>query len=401
MVWRRVTADPETGWLVRSVGTAAILGVLLTTRPNATPVWCWPVYAVSLVGWLLFVVSDPRLPRTSVWALGVATLVPTVAFGAAQDGTPVVLAGITLGVFVTHLRPPTWVILGVAGLSLVAGATANLLADRTPTDTLVDTVALLVLTIGGLARRQARVHAGQTQRLLDQTRLAQQEHARAAALDERTRIAREMHDVLAHSLGALGVQLELAEALLADKADPAAALARVRRSRRLAAEGLVEARNAVAALRDEVPALGAAVAELAGAFRRDHQVEAEFRTEGTPRPVSSAATVSLLGAAREALTNAAKHAPGAPVTVVLDYQRTLVRLAVCNAAPTRPIARPDGISGYGLTGMRERLVLVGGCLTAGRPREGEGWQVVAEVPDAATAAATADVTGQDATGQGT
>ena len=94
--------DPETGWLVRGIGTIALVVVLLTTRPHSTPGWVWPVYAVAFACWLIFVGTDPRLPRLSIWALGAASTLPTVAFGAATDGTPVLLCAITLGVFVTH-----------------------------------------------------------------------------------------------------------------------------------------------------------------------------------------------------------------------------------------------------------------------------------------------------------
>ena len=369
--------DPENGWLVRAIGTIALVAVLLTTRPHSTPGWVWPVYAAAFACWLTFVLTDPRLPRLSVAALAATSMFPTVAFGAATDGTPILLCAITLGVFVTHTRPPIGAIIAIALFDVLNGGLASVLYHRDPADVFTSVIVLFILSLLGLGRRQYRVKAEGTHRLLEQTRRAQQEQARAAALGERTRIAREMHDVLAHSLGALGVQLELAEALLEDKNDPAAALTRVRRARRLAAEGLAEARGAVAALRDEVPPLPDAITDLVHAFRRDHQVDAEFTVDGEARAISSGATVSLLRTAREALTNAAKHAPGAPVEVVLTYHATLVRLAVSNSGPTLPITRWDGVSGYGLTGMRERLALVGGTLVAG-PWEA-GWQVVAEI----------------------
>ncbi|HEY2701470.1 MAG TPA: histidine kinase [Pseudonocardiaceae bacterium] len=371
--------DPETGWLVRAIGTIALVVVLLTTRPHSTPGWVWPVYAVAFACWLIFVGTDPRLPRLSIWALGAASTLPTVAFGAATDGTPVLLCAITLGVFVTHTRPPTGAVIGVSLFDVLNGGLTSVLYDRDVADVFTDVAVMFILVLLGLGRRQYRVKAEGTHRLLDQTRRAQQEQARAAALGERTRIAREMHDVLAHSLGALGVQLELAEALLEDKNDPAAALQRVRRARRLAAEGLTEARGAVAALRDEVPPLPDAITDLVQGFRRDHQGDAEFTVDGEARAISSGATVSLLSTAREALTNAAKHAPGAPVAVLLTYHATLVRLAVSNSAPTLPAIPRDGVSGYGLTGMRERLALVGGTLVAGPSAAGDGWQVVAEI----------------------
>ncbi|HEY4458899.1 MAG TPA: histidine kinase [Pseudonocardiaceae bacterium] len=371
--------DPETGWLVRAIGTIALIAVLSTTRPHGTPGWVWPVYAASCACWLIFVTTDPRLPRLSIWALGASSMLPTVAFGAATDGTPILLCAITLGVFVTHTRAPIAAIICIVLFDVLNSSLTSVLYDRDVSDVFTDVIVMFVLVLLGLGRRQYRVKAQGTQRLLEQTRRAQQEQARAAALGERTRIAREMHDVLAHSLGALGMQLELAEALLEDKNDPAAALQRVRRARRLAAEGLTEARGAVAALRDEVPPLPDAITDLVQGFRRDHQVDAEFTVDGDARAISSGATVSLLRTAREALTNAAKHAPGAPVAVLLTYHATLVRLAVSNSAPTLPVTLRDGVSGYGLTGMRERLALVGGTLAAGPCAAGDGWQVVAEI----------------------
>jgi signal transduction histidine kinase len=229
-----------------------------------------------------------------------------------------------------------------------------------------------VLTAFGLNRRQYEAQARQTEQLLEQTRLAQSEQARAAALDERGRIARDLHDVLAHSLGALSVQLELAEALLDERGDAEGALDRIRRSRRLAVQGLSEARNAVAALRaDDVPELREALAALAEQHEADHGSAVRLSVAGTADARGSGATVALLNAAREALTNAARHAPGQPVEVGLAYGDG-VRLTVRNKGATTG-------EGFGLAGMRERLALVGGTLTA--DPDGDDWLVVAEVPD--------------------
>ena len=80
--------DPENGWLVRAIGTIALIAVLVTTRPHSTPTWVWPVYGAAFGCWLTFVVTDPRLPRLSIWALGASSIFPTLAFGAATDCTP-------------------------------------------------------------------------------------------------------------------------------------------------------------------------------------------------------------------------------------------------------------------------------------------------------------------------
>ena len=108
---------------------------------------------------------------------------------------------------------------------------------------------------------------------------------------------------------------------------------------------------------------------------REHR--AEFEAAGAQAEEMRTlppATVSLLATAREALTNAAKHAPNTPVDVNLDYHPDTVTLKITNAAQDR-----DDRSGYGLTGMRERIALVGGTLTAGY--NATRWRVVAEVPE--------------------
>ncbi|SDZ44685.1 Signal transduction histidine kinase [Amycolatopsis xylanica] len=349
------------GWLVvQLLGTLLIAATLATAREHQPLVWV--LYGVSTLAWLGFVVTDHRWPRTAQCLLAASTLIPAMTLGIAEDSSAIILCVITLGRLATMAR------LSVLSIVLVGSAdiVLALVLDK-GWQGLVDAGVMLLLLLLGLNRRQYEVQAEQAHALLEQTKLAQAEHARAAALDERTRIAREIHDVLAHSLGALGVQLELAEALLAEKSDVDSALATIRRSRRLAADGLAEARNAVAALRRDVPSLIEALEALVDA----HHGVVDFEATGAARPLPTAATVSLVGTAREALTNAAKHAPGVPVTMTLEFEEGTVRLIVRNEA--------SGVAGtgFGLTGMGERLALADGTLTSGF--EGKYWVVSAEV----------------------
>jgi signal transduction histidine kinase len=371
-LWRRAfNTDPETGVLVRVLVTVMLAVALLTSR--AVPGWLLAVHGGAFACWLFWAVFDSRLRRASLVALAMCSIIAASAIGTGNEGT-VVMACLALPAFASHLRPPTWVITALTLLDLGIVVASTAAWGMSASETLGLGGLMVVLTLFGLHRRQYRLQARQTELLLEQTQRAQKQQAKAAALDERARIAREMHDVLAHSLGALSVQLEVAEALLSEKDDPVRALERVRRSRRLAVEGLEEARRAVSALRSDVPPLPEALAYLVEAYRHDHHSAVDLHTVGEPRPVSAPATVSLLAAAREALTNAAKHAPDVPVEVVLDYRTDAVSLHVTNAA------EPAGAAGgYGLAGMRERIALVGGTLTAGHGAA--GWRVVAEVPE--------------------
>ncbi len=339
------------------------------------PFWVGAALVGAFACWLAFVVLSPRLPRTAASSLAVGSLLASVALVTGELAVFVVSA-MALGVYASHPAPATRTIVAVGGANLAIATVSGLLVGA-DVGTLVSTaLVVVVMLLIGINRRQYQLRAHQTALLLEQTRLARSEHARAAALDERTRIAREIHDVLAHSLGALRVQLEVAEAELEAGRDPASALDRVRRCRKLATDGLTEAREAVSALRRDVPTLPDAIAELVDGFGRDHGVPATLRRSGRPRPVPSAATVALLGAVREALTNAAKHARGTPITVTLDHTDTAVRVVVRNPAGNTP-TRGTG-TGFGLTGMAERLALCGGTLTAGP--DDDGWSVTAVVP---------------------
>lgn len=217
--------------------------------------------------------------------------------------------------------------------------------------------------LGGLNRRQRLLGA--------------EEQARGAALAERARIARELHDVLAHSLAGLTIQLEAARAVLAAGADPARALRHVEHAHHLSVDGLVEARRAVAALREDAPPLVDQLRSLVEV----HGQAAILEVCGPPRPLPAEVSLALFRAAQEALTNASRHAPGAPVQVRLGYRAGETVLEVTDRHPNGPVgpaARAEAGSGYGLVGMRERVKLAGGSVSAG-PWE-NGWRVEVRVP---------------------
>ncbi|MBU2670979.1 hypothetical protein KOI35_46525 [Actinoplanes bogorensis] len=349
--------DPETGWLVRIVITALLVWALVFW-PGIDTV-ARPVLAVSLAAWVFWTLADNRFPVPARAALGLSALLPASVTALEHNGAAHLYLYGALFTFVLLPRMPLWAIWSLTGALVVTLVVALRVAGHGPTAMLTQPALVILVVLFSLHRREHR--------------LLQEAHARAAALDERARIARELHDVLAHSLGALGVQLEVAEAQLTVRGDIEAAAERVRRARRLAADGLVEARSAVAALRSDVPPLPQALDDLVGRHRENHAASVTLRIEGRPRGLASAAEVSLLRTAREALTNAAKHGAPGPVGVTLEFGASSVRLSVVN-----PASSPLVGGGFGLVGARERLALVGGTLEAG-VIDG-AWLVTAEVP---------------------
>jgi signal transduction histidine kinase len=236
----------------------------------------------------------------------------------------------------------------------------------------------------GLTRRSYIVRAEEAERQLVDARRVHAAQTEAAALAERARIAREIHDVLAHSLAAVSVNLQAAEGLLSslESQDPAMikALECVSRAGTLTREGLADARRAVLALRDDAGPLADQLSSLVSEFGAARDTSVVLDITGEPRPVSAGAGLAAYRTAQEALTNARKHAPGQPVRMSVDFAPDMVSVHVSNPLPGSAAAGPlsDTGAGYGLTGLRERAVLAGGTLDAGRV-DGE-WRVCLKMP---------------------
>jgi signal transduction histidine kinase len=233
------------------------------------------------------------------------------------------------------------------------------------------TIALPVYI--GISSRDRRAALDNARRAAEEAQRARESEAREAALLERARIAREIHDVLGHSLSGIALQLDMADAL-AGSGRGEEATAAMRRARALAVDSIGETRRAVHALREDTLPLPAALRRLA----EDDAVD--FAVTGEAATVSAEATHTLLRAAQEALTNAAKYAPGAPRSMRLAFTDRQITLTVCNGPATEePRAELAGGTGAGLVGMRERAALLGGRLRTGPTGEG-GWRVEVELP---------------------
>jgi signal transduction histidine kinase len=264
----------------------------------------------------------------------------------------------------------------VIGLSVLGAAMPQLVKDFNWLAGLGIGLGVLLVTLLTLNRQGREEHLEQAELLLARRQQVVEEHARAAALAERARIAREVHDVLAHSLAGLSLTLQGTRLMLQrDNASPEV-IDQVTKAQKLAADGLAEARRAVAALREDKVPDARAIADLITAFRLESGAPAELTVHGEPRDLPAEAASALYRTAQEALTNARKHAPGARVDAVLDFEdgRTVLTVTDHPGKPPAPVTS----GGYGLLGMRERAELIGGELETG-PME-DGWRVRLVVP---------------------
>jgi signal transduction histidine kinase len=292
--------------------------------------WPWPVGSCAAFGLVLFAVAAGCARRLAV-TVGVLT------------GVGVVLPAL----FTVHLPP------GV--VLLVLGGVGGIVA-------LGDSVR---------ARRGAQEEL-------------RRELARRAVQEERSRIARELHDVVAHHMSMVAVQAEAAPHRIADLPEPARATFGVIRG--AAREALAELRRLVGGLRDEsepaerLPRPGLdRVAELVEGARRAG-VPTELRVVGSPRPLSAGVDLSAYRIVQEGLSNAGRHAPGAPTAVELRYGSGALHVRVANGRPPSPGRhRAFEDSGHGLAGMRERVAMLGGELQVG-PRPDGGFAVEATLP---------------------
>jgi signal transduction histidine kinase len=229
---------------------------------------------------------------------------------------------------------------------------------------------------------------GYTRALEEQTaalEAARQELARRAVLEERTRIARDLHDILAHAMSVITVQAGVGAHLL--ERDPAQAGKALRVIEETGRGALQEMRRLLGALRaDDLPTEpqpGLASLDRLASQATAAGVPVELRLEGPVRPLPAGLEVSAYRIAQEALTNTIKHAPGGTARLTVRYRSHTVEVEVESAFGRRSTDsdrqdRRSGRSGHGLQGMRERVALYGGVFEAG-PCPG-GFRVLAAFP---------------------
>ncbi len=327
--------------------------------------------ALAVAGWVGWVQTRFRpVGRRTAACLAVMSL----AGGALTAFAPV--AAVFVGVAAVgatiawRLRYAVWIV--AAGL--IAMLISVPAAGRQLGVVFAGLAAALTGTVVGVSRRQSLERAASAALVQVTEARAEAERARAELLDGRNHLARELHDVLAHTLSALSLQLEALDSLISTGRDMTTVREQLDSTKRLVREGMEEARGAVRALREDTPPLEQQLTRLATDRRADMQVS------GQPRPFSPDVTLTLYRVAQEALTNVVKHAPGQPAQIELGFADGRVSLSVWNlrsgSANGSPLQESGG--GYGLQGIRERVLLLGGEVKVGPTAE--GWLVHAEVP---------------------
>lgn len=370
------------GWWLTAVGVVAVVfwfvhnGLALHH-----PVWVWVVGSVALAAWVAReVVRSARAGfavAVVMVAAGALVVVPTDAL---------LLVPVIIGIVALQASAdlPVWtgtVAVLVAIVEIAGVATL----ERAPVALVLAACGGLVLgVLVGFSRRQVRLTELQA-------RQGERDQQRAELLADRSRAARDVHDVLAHSLGGLVLQLDAVEALLeAGRVDDAAR--RAADARTLAADGLAEARRAVRALREDDPAPAAADAPEPNRASRPQATTATatglaplvdaHRSFGgavhvdgdlTLAGLDPAHRAAVVAATREALSNARRHAPGRPVT--LTVERTGPAGPV-DVVVTNPLADP----GHGLVGMRERFAELDDDATIRAERTDDAFVVAMHLP---------------------
>ncbi|MFD5797195.1 sensor histidine kinase [Streptomyces diastatochromogenes] len=354
-------------WAVR----ALVIALLLWSAFSQKHVGIWGALAaaagvvlIALLSWAFFRTTYQHRLVPSMVLIGLILGIAVAAQATGFRGPALV---IWCGCGIAALeRMPLGAALPVTSVALASYSAFN-------NDVWLTTAATVAgMALAGYVLRLDAEARGSAQRLLAQERAARAAEAESAALAERARIAREIHDVLAHSLSAQLVHLEAARLLIERGADREKILERVVAARGMARDGLAETRQALSALRGELTPLEDFLTELVSGADG-----AEVTVTGERRPLPAEASQAVRRVAQEALTNVRKHAHGAKVHLRLDYGPHEVTLGVRDSGG-RPGELTGSGGGYGLLGMRERAELLGGSLDAG-PDE-EGFVVTLKVP---------------------
>ncbi|GGW73635.1 sensor histidine kinase [Streptomyces griseoloalbus] len=403
--WRADPLPPSVWlrWFPHGIVCLAALGVLLgdaaqlNDNGGVDPGFAFLIALVH-AGAMVFALWRPI---AAWWLSMVAVLVGAFAVRAVMVAGgdtftwPWTAAGIIAHLFVLlllALRVRTRV--SVEALALTALATYVVqgpvgAVNYQPTGQLAVILFAVVVVLGTAlrGRREARAELEQ------QTTLTAEERARRTILEERGRIARELHDVVAHHMSVISIQAQVAPHLVQDPPEELKEnLAGIRQN---AVEALTELRRVLDVLRAEHPAAGEppdgaaaphapqpTLDRLEALVENTRAAGLGVTTEitGERRPLPPGVELSAYRIVQEALSNVLRHAPGATARVALTYDPLGLRVEVVDTGPTRRAPASPG-AGHGLLGMRERAVMLGGTLTAG-PRSGDGYRVDAYLPAA-------------------
>jgi signal transduction histidine kinase len=373
-------------WLVSAVlATCAALATLaLVLGPYS--------HARSRGLLLAFVVCSPVLLLRR-WPLVVLAATVMANALAMAEGIPALSLGIMLGFgsYLTASRLPRQVsIPAVAASATVLGGAIGyatlMVRGAAPAAEFVQGLLPLAAAwfIGDSVATRRRYQAGLAEQQ-ERERAAEAERARHQVHSERVRIARELHDVVAHTLAVITVQAGVGRRL-ADK-HPAQATTALESIETIGRTAQDELHAVLGLLRDEenaTPALAPApklvdISELVDTVRAAG-TPVDLQLSGTDRPLSPALELSIYRVVQEALTNVVKHAPGARATVGLAVSARAVRLDVTDdGGPAGPAANGETKPGLGIVGMYERIGAFGGWFVA-EPLAGRGFRVTAEIP---------------------
>ena len=288
---------------------------------------------------------------------------------------------------------PSRTVIAVATLGVVLSIVSAALRDDVVGEYFGALPAVVLPAITGRVVRRLREDADRLAELTVHLERERERAEHAAVAEERGRIARELHDVVAHGVSVIAIQADAAEAAL-DR-DPELARAPLRTIRRSAKEALEEMRRLLGVLREDgdggdlLPQPGLGLLDDLVEHARGAGLEVTLAVDGEPRPLSPGLDLSAYRIVQEGLTNVRKHAAGAPARVTVTWAPRELALEVRDSGPARP-ASPAGAAssgparwtangGHGLVGMRERVRMHGGELHAG-PAAGGGFAVRARLP---------------------
>ncbi|TKA10224.1 sensor histidine kinase [Actinacidiphila oryziradicis] len=354
-------------WYYQLGDYATLLGLaqavaLVVAMSRPVPAW----WAVTIAMVTVALVSEPNVGPGQLypWAISGVT---------AQAGVLLLLA----------LRVRPRVAVEALTISVLAGLACSTFFPRAHNDDVPSAVAILAAAVVvGTALRGRRMARTE---LVVQAEITSEERARRTLLEERNRIARELHDVVAHHMSVISIQAQVAPHLVENPSEELKEnLAGIREN---AVEALTELRRVLGVLRSEdalpegarhapQPTLDR-LDELVGKVRGAGLTIAT-ETRGKRRPLPPGVELSAFRIVQEALSNVMRHAPGAEVRVEIGYRSTGITIRVTNTAPDRPVTPSQSI-GHGLLGMRERTAMLDGEFSNGPTPEG-GYEVAAMLP---------------------